>query len=134
MLSRARRFDQHRLERIEPGLPEYTEFLEPVGRSSQRRRPNAHPVLASFRAFQSLHAKRARSHQAGTALMTQYDFYNYRRDESGPEREGASVSYKAETGEIYHTYFHLRARHRSTQHHVQLSRPDAEGSRRGAPA
>jgi predicted dithiol-disulfide oxidoreductase (DUF899 family) len=31
-------------------------------------------------------------------------FYNYRRDEAGPEREGASVFYRGETGEIYHTY------------------------------
>jgi len=30
--------------------------------------------------------------------------YNYREGEGGAEREGASVFYKGETGEVYHTY------------------------------
>jgi predicted dithiol-disulfide oxidoreductase (DUF899 family) len=31
-------------------------------------------------------------------------FYNYRHEESGPEREGASVFYRDELGNVYHTY------------------------------
>ena len=37
-------------------------------------------------------------------MRSRTGFYNYRREEAGPEREGASVFYKSESGEIYHTY------------------------------
>jgi predicted dithiol-disulfide oxidoreductase (DUF899 family) len=31
-------------------------------------------------------------------------FYNYRRGESGPDREGVSVFYKDDAGDVFHTY------------------------------
>jgi predicted dithiol-disulfide oxidoreductase (DUF899 family) len=37
-------------------------------------------------------------------MKTKSGFYNYKKGESGPDREGASAFYKDENGQIFHTY------------------------------
>lgn len=37
-------------------------------------------------------------------MKTKSGFYNYRKGESGPEREGLSAFYRDENGQIFHTY------------------------------